>query len=258
MFLAVDPHAIREFLMSAAAASAAWRLISLGLGDRFRAVLTYVGLLAVIEFAFSILDIRSTLYFWVYFLMRPVLCVCAVYAVRELLTVMFREYPGIETVGRWAMYAGILVSAGFSLAITKIFWRVGAAGGSSWGLFYLGIGERSVVITLVIVILAILFALSRYPLHLGKNTLLTCAFFSVLFLSQAAQIFVANISPLLFNHVADWVTDISITLCLAGWAMLLRPQKSQIARVAFSNPAEDDLLRQLDAFNKILTRATGR
>ncbi len=258
MFAPIDPHAIREFLLSAAAASAAWRLISLGLGDRFRAVLTYVGLLSGIEFAFSILDNRSVPYFLIYFFIQPVLCVCAVYAVRELLTVMFREYPGIKTVGRWAMYAGILVSAGLTLTITKLFWRVGAAGRPKWGLFYLGIGERSVAVALVVVIAAILFTLSRYPLHLDKNTLLTCAFFSVLFLSQAAQIFVAGMSTLLFNHTANWVADILMTLCLAVWAMLLRPEKAPVARVSFPSPAEDDLLRQLDAFNKLLTRATGR
>lgn len=258
MFPPVDPHAIREFLLSAAAAWAAWRLISLGLGQRFRGVLTYVGLFAAIEFAFSILDIRSSLYFLVYFFMRPVLCTCAVVAVRELLAVMFLEYPGIKTVGRWAMYAGILLSAGFSIAITTLIWTVGAAGRKKWALFYLDIGERSIVMTLVVVILVILFVLSRYPLHLGKNTVATCVFFGVFFLCQSAQLFAASIAPDLFNAAADWVADSSMALCLGGWALTLRPEEAPSRQAAFSSPAEDGLLRQLDAFNKVLVRATGR
>lgn len=244
--------------MSAAAAWAAWRLISLGLARRFRAVLAYVGFLAGSELAFSVLDIRSLTYFWLYVFVRPVLCACAVFAVRELLTVMFLEYPGIKTVGRWAMYAGILLSAGFSVAITKLIWSVGAAGRKTWTLFYLEIGERSIALTLVVVILAILFALSRFPLHLGKNTRLTCAFFGVLFLSQAAQLFAATMTRLLFSHAADWITDGFMTLCLGAWALALRPGEAPTAQIVFSSPGEEDLLHRLDAFNKILSRAAGR
>jgi hypothetical protein len=175
-----------------------------------------------------------------------------------LLTLTFDNYPGIRTVGRWALYAGIALSVGTSLAMTRFFWNTGAKGRQKWGLFYFEITQRSIVFSLVVVIVAILFVLSKYPLHLGRNTYVSCAFFSALFLSEAATLLLDSTTRVLHNDLVDLIESIFIALCLGSWAFMLRPAVAPIARVAFSTPQEDHLLQQLDSLNQLMSRAAKR
>ncbi|MGA2716343.1 MAG: hypothetical protein ABSG41_24880 [Bryobacteraceae bacterium] len=168
---------------------------------------------------------------------------------------MFDNYPGIRTVGRWAMYAGIAISASTSLALTKFLWNTGAKGRHKWGLFYLEITQRSIVFSLVVVIVAILFVLSKYPLHLGRNTYISCIAFSALFLSEAARLLLDSTARVLHIDFVDQAESVIIALCLGTWAFMLQPETVPAARVAFSTPREDQLLHQLDSLNQIMTRA---
>jgi hypothetical protein len=182
----------------------------------------------------------------------------SILVVRELLTLMFDNYPGIRTVGRWAMYAGIAISAGASLALTKFFWNTGASGRHKWGLFYLEVTQRSIVFSLVVVIVAILFVLSKYPLHLGRNTYVSCIAFSALFLSEAARLLLDSTTRVLHIDFVDQAESVFIALCLGSWAFMLRPAAAPVARVAFSTPQEDHLLQQLDSLNQLMSRAAKR
>lgn len=254
----MDPHAAIELLLSAAASTACGRLIYLGLRKEFPALLSYLLFIALENFIYGVLNPRSTLYFWVYVVLAPLENVFDIIVVRELLTLMFQKYPGIRTVARWAMYLALGLSVCVSLVLTKYLWNAGASGRVKWGLFYLEITQRAIVLALVAVILAILFALSRYPLHLGRNTYVSCAFFSILFLSEAAELFIDATARGLFNQFVDRTQSVFVALCLASWALLLRPEKVPAARVAFSTPQEEHLLHQLDALNQMMTRAARR
>ena len=101
------------------------------------------------------------------------------------------------------MYAGILLSVASSAAIAGIFWRGGAGKRDSF-LFYLEVVQRSVVFSLALVIVTILFVLSRYPLHLGRNTYFSSLFFSLLFLSDAVRLLIDSLSLGLYNLYVDW------------------------------------------------------
>ncbi len=244
-----------EFVRATAATAASGRLLYLGLGRRFPALLGYL-LFTVLSSASSILiNTTSILYFWIYISLVPLDCIFSIFAVRELLMLTFDNYPGIRTIGRWAMYAGMGLSLAVSLVLTRMFWAVGATGRQKWGLFYFEVAQRSIVFSLAVVIIAIIFVLSKYPLRLERNTYVSCAFFSALFLSEAIDLFLEAQARLLFNRYAEWTADFVIALCLAGWAALLRPQTATVARVAFTDPQEDHLLQQLESLNRLMGRA---
>ena len=256
----MDPTTATDLLESVAAGSAGGRLIYLGLGKQFPALLGFVIFVAVLNFAYGVMDRFSRPYFWTYVAIEPLEYIFRILVVRELLTVMFDNYPGIRTVGRWAMYAGIAVSAGASVALTRFFWNAGASGRHKWGLFYMEVTQRSVVFTLVAVIVAILFVLSKYPLHLSRNTYVSCAFFSALFLSEAAALLLDSTARVLHVDLVDQAESVFIALCLGSWALMLQPQSAPapVARVAFSNPQEDHLLQQLASLNQLMSRAAKR
>lgn len=204
------------------------------------------------------MDRFAKAYFWTYVAVGSWENIFSILVVREILTAMFDNYPGIRTVGRWAMYVGIATSAGASLALTKFFWNTGASGRHKWGLFYLEVIQRSIVFSLVVVILAILFVLSKYPLHLGRNTYVSCVAFSALFLSEAARLLLDSTARVLHIDFVDQIESVFIALCLGSWAFLLRPEPVPAARVAFSTPQEDHLLQQLDSLNRLMSRAAKR
>ena len=132
--------------------------------------------------------------------------------------------------------------------------------GRSAGVFYVEVSQRLVVFTLAFVICAILLFLSRYPLHLSGNTLVSSACFSVLFLSDACRLLIDSLELHLYNPYVDWSEAAVISICLLGWATLLRSEvnKPVPERITFSTPREDHLLQQLNALNQMVTRSARR
>ena len=253
----MDPTAATDFLQSAAAGSAGGRLIYLGLGRRLPALLSYLVFIAILTFLYGVIDRFSKLYFWIYVFLAPLENIFSILVVRELLTLMFKDYPGIRTVGRWAMYAGIVVSAGTSLALTKFFWNTGAQGRRKWGIFYFEITQRSIVFSLVVVIFAILFVLSKYPLNLSRNTYVSCIFFSALFLSEAARLLLDSMARVACTTISvdqgeailDRALSLQLGISAAAGSGLRFP------RTAVPTPQEDHLLQQLEALNKMMARS---
>ena len=126
-------------------------------------------------------------------------------------------------------------------------------------LIYSEIVQRSVVFSLAILILTILYFLSRYPLRLPQNTYISSAFFSALFLSEALQLLIDSLQPLLSNFYLDSVQTAFAAVCLGAWAGLLQPEKAAApSRVSFTSAHEAQLLEQLESLNQILARAARR
>jgi hypothetical protein len=255
----MDPNAASELFHAAAAAAVVTRLICLNLAKRFPALVAYLTFVAVMNFGYGLVNQASVLYFWGYLVLEPLWCLFSVIAVRQLLSLTFNDYPGIRTVGRWAMYAGVALALGISLLLTGFFWTGTAGGRAHSHLFYFEVSQRSIVFSLAFVIVTILLFLSKYPLHLSRNTLVSSAFFSVFFLSEAARLLVDSLAPQLNIHYVDWTASAVIAICLLGWAAMLKPEPSAApAQIRFSSPSEDHLLQQLNALNQVMARAARR
>jgi hypothetical protein len=255
----MDPSAATELILASAASAAVTRLIYLHLAREFPALVTYLAFVAVMNLGYGLLNQASTVYFWSYIALEPLECVFSILAVRELLTLTFNDYPGIRSAGRWVMYAGAVLASGISLLLTGFFWSGAARGRAHSHLFYIELSQRSIVFTLAFVIVAILLFLSKYPLHLSRNTLVSSAFFSVLFLSEAARLLIDSLAPKLNIHSVDWAGTVFMSLCLFGWSAMLKPEsRAAPAQIRFSAPNEEHLLQQLNSLNQLMTRVARR
>lgn len=254
----MDWHIVRELVQSAAALVALARLAYLNLAKQFRALAWYLSLLFVSNLLAGVLSVTSVAYFWYYVALNPLESAAGIFAVCELIALIFANYPGIRTLGRWALYAAIGAAMVASLALTRLFSYSGPHPRSQWGLLYLVMAKRSIVLALVIAIIAILFVLSKYPLNLGRNTYLSCAFFSAMFLIEAARLLIASSQRLLFSELADTAAAISISGCLFIWALLMRGQTALAPRHAVPTAYEDQLLHQLDSLNSLMVRTARR
>ncbi len=193
-----------------------------------------------------------------YVVYLPLQNILSIVAVRELFALVFDDYPGIQTIGRWAMYAGIILAVVASVTIDRFFWD-GGAGDRDGVLFYMEVVQRSVVFGLALVIITILFVLSRYPLHLNRNAYFSSLFFSLLFLSDAARLLIDSLAPRLYNLYVDWTECLVIAALLSVWTHLLQPERAaEISRLGLSTPGETHLLEQLESLNAFLDSAGRR
>lgn len=237
---------------AAAAAIAIARLISLQLAGIFPALLSFLAVIAATAVGGSFLQPHSRSYFWLYVIETPVYCVLALIAARELFTVVFVKYPGIRTAGRRAVYWGAACAFAASGAIALIY----RGSVVLTHLVYIELLRRSVVLSVALFILFILYSLSRYPLHLGRNVVISSGIFSVLFLSQAAQLLIDSLSIHLYSRSVDLFNVAFGAACTVAWALLLRPEPAKMpVIVKYSSGQEEQLLAQLDQLNRLLTRA---
>lgn len=251
----MDPRPVADLIQATGAAVAAARMVRLGISRFFPAILIYLAFLAGINLVFGLLNIRSYGYFYSYVVLEPLKCLLGVIAVRELFSLIFRDYPGIRTVGRWAIYAALALAVGISFAAE--FWSKGAQGRSR--IVYFEDAQRSVIFTLALVTGTILVFLSRYPLRLRRNTILSGIFFSALFLADAARLMIDSLDEHLFNNYVDIAESAFACLCLVAWASLLKSEdEAARTRVTYSTPREEYLLQQLTALNQVMARAGRR
>jgi hypothetical protein len=249
----MDTNTLFDLLESAAGAFALARLIQLGLRKPFRALVAWLAFQSGSNLIYSLMGHKSGAYYWTWLAFTAIECIVGIIAVGGLFSLVFENYPGIRSVGTRAMYAGVLLATAASFLLTALFRRQNDHGDTL--LFHFEVAQRSVVFSLAIVIATILFCLSRYPLHLGRNTYVVSGLFSVIFLSQAAQLLFDSLAPYLFNHVIDRSVEALIFACLIAWAVLLQPAPARKPeRVIFSTPAEDHLLAQLTALNQMIGR----
>lgn len=248
-----------ELMQAAGALAAAARLFYLNLARQFPALLTFLVFLAALDAGFAVEDGRSTVYFWSYIALEPVLSVLSILAVRELLALTLSDYAGIRSVARWTMYCAIGVSFVISLLVTEIFWSRGAAGrANSQYIFDVELTKRSVVFSLAAVLVVVLFFLSRYPLHLPRNILVSSLCFSAYFLSEATRLALDSLTKIT-NRTVDLAQGGFIAVCLFGLAILLRKDGPKpIPQIHYSSPREEHLLQQLNALNDMMARAARR
>ena len=259
MFAPMDAHVVTDLIQTAAAAAASVRLIKLNLAKQFPALLTFLVFLALMNFGLGLMNDGSFVYFWTYFAVETLKCVFGVLAVRELFALTFRDYPGLQSASRWVMYGGIALSLAISLFVTGFVWQGTATGREHSHLFYVEVSVRAVMFALATAIILNFVFLSRYPLHLEKNTLVCSAFFGIVFLSQACCLFLDSLAPQLYDRYIDSTEEIFLIACLAGWTWMLGPKAApKPATMRYSTPQEDHLLDQLTLLNQMMTRSVRR
>lgn len=253
----MDAHFAALFLQSAAAGAAAGRLIWLKLGRRFPALLAFLVFLAVCDFSLGFVPLTSRLYYRMYLGCVPVYCITSIFAVRELFALTFEDYPGIRTGGRWVMYSALVLATGISLAVAIPDVMRERGREANRLLIYSEIIQRSIVFALAVLIIFIVFFLSRYPLNLRRNTYISSAFFSALFLSEGAQLLIDSFQPRLNNLYIDFAQTAFAAICLGAWAQLLQPETgASRPRSTFATAQADHLIEQLQSLNQVLSRAS--
>jgi len=190
---------------------------------------------------------------------EPVTWLLSTLVVLELCSLIFKEYRGIQVLGRWTIYGCLAVSVLISLILLAPTWRHSNEAILSIPRFLMV--ERGVDSALVLLLLLLLVFLAVLPIPLSRNVVIHSVLYATFFLSSSLGIFIANVaSPQTVATISTCLMGVA-SLCLVAWIVLLsREGESKIAVMPKPLPAvyEQRLVEQLSSINATLLRASSK
>jgi hypothetical protein len=235
------------------------RFLVNGLYRRYRVFFSYLAF-RILMFAGALpFDLHSDEYAYYFLATEALVLVFYLFVVRELVGLVLEKYTGLQSLGRWFMYAGIGVSAAVSLAalLPKITPQIPFA---TRRMAYVFAVDRGVTFSLVIFLLLLLVFLSRYPAPLGRNILVHAGLFTVFFLSSTLTTIMKTWLGQQMLASIDTVLVAFGAACMFAWFFLLNPKgeqvKTKISR--YSPEQEERILYHLDSLNATLLKVGGK
>lgn len=205
------------------------------------------------------LDMKSQAYITIWKLTQPLVWVLYTLIVLELCSLIFKEYPGIQVLGRRAVYGSLAVSALVSLMILAPTWRNSGEPMLSTPRFLMI--ERGIDSALVLLLLLLLVFLAILPIPLSRNVIIHSVLYAVFFTAGSMGIFIVNLTSFEAGRVISTCLMGVSFLCLIAWITLLsREGEHKIAVFRKPLPAsyEQRLVEQLSNINATLLRASAK
>jgi hypothetical protein len=253
------PSTLLGILQSAIAVAGgltAFRLWHTGLYRRYPVLFSYMTFAAAYSVVPVLVDTRRVTYFWIWIVSEPIQWGLDILVVRELCQVVLEKYPGLVTLGRWGMYTGLVVAAFLSFLSLLPHINSTMPARSRRVAYWVATG-RGVTFALAIFLILMLFALSRYPVHLSRNVILNAVLFTLVFLSDSLE---AILRTIFDTHMNPWLAagvSAAETAWLLIWFFRLSPEgeHTQFDWIHFGPEYEKRVLRRLDTLNRIVGRA---
>ena len=200
---------------------------------------------------------KSNAYFYLFFCSEPILILFYILVVVELYSLVLEQYKGLYTLGRWAMYAAVVISG--MISILTLLPKISASTPEpSRRLWYEIAVERGVDLALVIFILLIVWFLSRYPVPLSRNVVVHTGIYSVFFLSNAMVLLWRTVLGKTLTETFNSVATGLAAACAIAWWLLLsaKGEEVQVNVPQLRAGSEERILQQLDSLNATLLKVS--
>jgi hypothetical protein len=225
------------------------RLYTSGLFRKYRFFFLFLLLNAAVTGLTLTMDVSSPAYYRIWIWTTPIQWLSYILVVLELYRLVFEQFRGLYSLGRWSLYASVVIGVALS-AIS-----LGSARQAGW-LTYYAIIERGVSFTLMLFLFLILAILSRFPIRLSRNVVVHSVVYSAMFMSSTVAMFlytVARVRVRQMNAITMGIT----ALCFVLWATLLSRQGEarQVSRGGTDPAYEEKVLAKLRALNQAMLRA---
>jgi hypothetical protein len=233
------------------------RLLQLKLARTYRFFVAYL-LFSVIRGLLSwSFSLESIAYRNIWRATQPIIWLLYVLVVLELCSLVFKEYRGIQALGRWAIYGSLAVSVCLSTITLVPAWLHSQDPAFSLQRYLMV--ERGIDFGMVLLLLLILGFLILFPIQLSRNVIVHSVLYTVFFMSGSMATLLVNVTG---NGISIAVSCglMGISLgCLIAW-MALITRKGEVTMMAIRKPlvtaSEDRLIEQLANINATLLRAS--
>jgi hypothetical protein len=186
---------------------------------------------------------------------EPVMWLLYVLVVRELCSLVFKDYRGIHALGKWIIYGSSAISVLVSIITVLPTWRRSTEAVVSFQR-YLMI-ERGVDFAIVLLLLLLLAFLVLFPIQLSRNVIIHSILYAIFFMSNSMGILIVNLTGYRLSiTVSTCLMGVSV-LCVIGWLILMsRDGEQKIMAIRHPVPVDESrLVAQLAEINATLLRA---
>ncbi|HEV2446794.1 MAG TPA: hypothetical protein VGS58_12765 [Candidatus Sulfopaludibacter sp.] len=202
-----------------------------------------------------VMDLHSRAYFRFWLVSEPMNWTAEILLVRELCGLVLERYQGLCSLGRWAMYGGIAISAAISLA--SLMARVPAAAlRRSPTLYYMLAADRGFHFAMGLFLLLMLLLASRYPVPLNRNILVNAALYTALFLCSTLAALLHSVFDVRVSQRVDAMLVGSAALSMLIWFFALTPagEAVQVEMARLRPDHERRVLSHLEELNRLVLR----
>jgi hypothetical protein len=233
------------------------RFFQLGLARTYRFFVAYLlfnVIRGVLSWSFSL---DSVAYRNIWRVTQSFIWILYVLVVLELCSLVFKEYRGIQKLGRWAIYGSLALSVCLSTITLVPTWLHSKDPAFSLQRFLMV--ERGIDFGMVLLLLLILGFLILFPIQLSRNVIIHSVLYSVFFMSGSMVALLVNVVGYTISHTvsACWMA-VSLA-CLIAWITLIT-RAGEVKMMAIRKPlvtaSEDRLIEQLANINATLLRAS--
>jgi hypothetical protein len=235
------------------------RLYREGLHRRYRFFAGYLAAQVAEASVLLLLRQGTTAYGVAYVAFAPVIGLCTVLAALEVYDLVLRDYPGIRTLGRWAVSGGLVAAlaiAGLTLAPDLSNPAEAYPLMRSFHVF-----QRALYSALLLFVVFISAFLVWFPVPLTRNAVLHTIVFTVSFAGKSVALLLRNVGGVEFRLISSTLNLAIAACCLAAWTLFLT-QRGEQQTVVFGHrwrPEDSDrLVKQLDSINATLLRSARR
>jgi len=203
------------------------------------------------------LGLSSNFYFYYFIYSEPLIILLYILVVVELYTLVLERYRGVDTLGRWAMYLAVSISAAVSILTLLPKIAPTTPEPSRWQYIEVA-AERGVDLALVLFILLILGFLTRYPIPLSRNVVVHTAIYSAFFLSNALGLLLRTLLGHRITGTFNLASTALSAACTIAWwrGLSARGEEVKIHAPELRPDSEERILEQLDLLNATLLRVS--
>lgn len=243
-------------LLLVGSAFMAVKLVTTGLYKKYPIFFTYFVFRVPNSLWPLLTDFRSDTYFYAYMSTLPITVVLYVLLVMELYRLVLADYKGLQSAGRWAMYASLIGALVISL-LTLIPKITPTMAQRSKAIGLVVVSERGVYTALAVFIILLLALLSRYPIQLRRNARVHAVIYSIFFFNGGMVMLSRSALGLKAMTIVNLLSIVINLACVFSWLILLNPAGEAVAeRTVASNSHEQRLMLQLEGLNAALLRVS--
>jgi hypothetical protein len=184
----------------------------------------------------------------------PLLWIFYLVLVREIHGKCLARFPGIAKIGQQVLVYGLIGAIILSVVTVQPDLHADNHDGAL-GVLYVTAAHRVVTGGGTLFLLLLTVILTWFPVPTSRNTLLHTTFSFFFFLSMTVAHLYRNLSGKTFTSNVNLGIMTVSTVCLVGWAFLLRPQ-GEVVEALELTPLEETswILAHMEALNRALVR----
>ena len=248
--------AVGQWLNVSLLVAVAIRLRWSGLQQKYRVFFCYLIFSTCRSAALLAFDINGPTYFWVWLVSEPANWVLNVLLVRELFSLVLGHHPGLGRLSRWLFHGAL--GLGLLVAGLTLLAKGSGLPGQSFFLLAILLVTRSIGITVVVFVLALVAFLNWYPISLTYNVVRHAIVFAAYFLCISMSYLARVLTGDELIEPVNAALVILSAICTALWLSLNRQgeERQIMLRSKWSHADERVMLGHIDALNSQLLRTS--